>query len=178
MNPNLGLPPPATFGPSRSKELAVWVESGSEQVRRTEEVRGSGSASSRPPRCQFYRCYRGANILKASLLGLVQELPEPARSGRPRSPKPTISGLAAASSMGNFKIGGLYRGPRLLPPAAACGSRWRRGSSCTGSARISPVRGNGRGSKNSAGCINNQPRRPITSPIRGHSVFLGPTAKI
>ncbi len=37
--------------------------------------------------------------------------------------------------------------------------------------------GNGPGSKNSAGCINKQPRRPIISLIRGHFVFLGPTAK-
>ncbi len=37
--------------------------------------------------------------------------------------------------------------------------------------------GNGPGSKNSAGCTRNQPRRPIQSPIRGHFVFLGPTAK-
>ncbi len=31
--------------------------------------------------------------------------------------------------------------------------------------------GNGSGSKNSAGCAKNQPRRPIMSPIRGHFVF-------
>jgi hypothetical protein len=37
--------------------------------------------------------------------------------------------------------------------------------------------GNGPGSKNSAGVTNNQPRRPILSPVRGHYVFLGPTAK-
>ena len=128
---------------------------------------------SQPPRASPGAPGTGPGVPRPDL-----ELPEPARSGRPRSPKPTISGLAAASSMGNLKIGGLYRGPRLLPPAAACGSRWRRGSSCTGSARISPVRGNGRGSKNSTGCINNQPRRPITSPIRAHFLLLGPTAKI
>ncbi len=34
--------------------------------------------------------------------------------------------------------------------------------------------GNGPGSKNSAGCTKNQPRRPILSPICGHFVFLGP----
>ncbi len=38
--------------------------------------------------------------------------------------------------------------------------------------------GNGPGSKNSAGCTKNQPRRPNLSPIRGQIVFLGPTAKI
>ena len=37
--------------------------------------------------------------------------------------------------------------------------------------------GNGPGSRNSAGCTKNQTRRPILSPIRGHFVFLGPTAK-
>ncbi len=37
--------------------------------------------------------------------------------------------------------------------------------------------GNGPGLKKSAGCANNQPRRPILSPIRGHFVFLGQTAK-
>jgi hypothetical protein len=37
-------------------------------------------------------------------------------------------------------------------------------------------RGTGSGSKSSAGCTNNQPRRPILSPIRGYFVFLGPTA--
>ncbi len=31
--------------------------------------------------------------------------------------------------------------------------------------------GNGPGTKSSAGCTNNQPRRPIQSPIRGHFVF-------
>jgi hypothetical protein len=31
--------------------------------------------------------------------------------------------------------------------------------------------GNGPGSKNSAGCTKNQPRRPMISPIRGHFVF-------
>jgi hypothetical protein len=38
--------------------------------------------------------------------------------------------------------------------------------------------GNGPGSKNSAGGIKNQTRGPIMSPILGHFVFLGPTAKI
>ncbi len=37
--------------------------------------------------------------------------------------------------------------------------------------------GNGPGSENSAGCPANQPLRPILSPIRGHFVFLVPTAK-
>ncbi len=37
--------------------------------------------------------------------------------------------------------------------------------------------GNGPGLKNSAGCTENQPRRTILSPSRGHFVFLGPTAK-
>ncbi len=37
--------------------------------------------------------------------------------------------------------------------------------------------GNGPGSKKSAGCTKDQPGRPILSPIRGHFVFLGPTAK-
>ncbi len=37
--------------------------------------------------------------------------------------------------------------------------------------------GRGSGSKNSAGCTHKQPRRPILSPIRGHFMFLGPTAK-
>ncbi len=37
--------------------------------------------------------------------------------------------------------------------------------------------GNGPGSNNSAGGTKNQPRRPILSLIRGHFVFLGPTAK-
>ncbi len=37
--------------------------------------------------------------------------------------------------------------------------------------------GNGPGSKNSEGCTNNQPRRPILSLIRGHFVISGPTAK-
>jgi hypothetical protein len=36
--------------------------------------------------------------------------------------------------------------------------------------------GNGPGSKNSAGNTQSQPRKPIISPIRGHFVFLGPTA--
>ena len=37
--------------------------------------------------------------------------------------------------------------------------------------------GNGPGPQNSAGCTNKQLRRPIIRPIRGHFVFLGPTAK-
>ncbi len=37
--------------------------------------------------------------------------------------------------------------------------------------------GNDPGSKNNAGCTNNQPGIPIISPILGHFVFLGPTAK-
>ena len=37
--------------------------------------------------------------------------------------------------------------------------------------------GNGPGPQNSAGCTKNQLRRPIIRPIRGHFVFLGPTAK-
>jgi hypothetical protein len=37
--------------------------------------------------------------------------------------------------------------------------------------------GNGHGSKNSAGCTKNQPRRPLISPMRWHFVFLGRTAK-
>ncbi len=37
--------------------------------------------------------------------------------------------------------------------------------------------GNGPGSEDSAGCIENQPRRPVQSHIRGHFVFLGPTAE-
>ncbi len=38
--------------------------------------------------------------------------------------------------------------------------------------------GTGSDSKHDAGCTKNQPRNPILSPIRGHFVFLGPTAKI
>ena len=37
--------------------------------------------------------------------------------------------------------------------------------------------GNGPGSKSSAGCTENQPRRPIMSPICRHFMVLGPTAK-
>ncbi len=37
--------------------------------------------------------------------------------------------------------------------------------------------GNGPGSKNCAGCTKHQPRRTIISPIRGHFVLWGPTAK-
>jgi hypothetical protein len=37
--------------------------------------------------------------------------------------------------------------------------------------------GMGSGSKDSAGCASNQPRKPIIRPVRGYFVFLVPSAK-
>ena len=38
--------------------------------------------------------------------------------------------------------------------------------------------GTGSGSKDSAGCTKNQPRRPVLRPVRGYFVFVVPAAKI